>query len=103
MILAAAIGWLVPWAAMAAENTPPASRSRDLGFDWKFFMGDLTNAQQAAFADSSWGDVDLPHDWSIEGGEEKEQSRWQSDRIFSHRHRVASSSAIGYWPGQDSR
>jgi beta-galactosidase len=36
-------------------------------FGWKFFKGDSAGAQQPGFADASWRDVDLPHDWSIEG------------------------------------
>jgi beta-galactosidase len=33
--------------------------------DWLFFRGD-TNAEAAAFNDSDWRLLDLPHDWSIE-------------------------------------
>ncbi len=35
--------------------------------DWKFNLGDVTNAQDPAFNDSGWRTLDLPHDWSIEG------------------------------------
>jgi beta-galactosidase len=42
--------------------------------DWKFFQGDPTNAQMPhvvdrgpTFDDSDWRDLNLPHDWSIEG------------------------------------
>ncbi len=34
---------------------------------WKFSTGDLTGAEDPAFADRSWRIVNLPHDWSIEG------------------------------------
>ncbi|MHB1022685.1 MAG: glycoside hydrolase family 2 TIM barrel-domain containing protein [Acidobacteriaceae bacterium] len=45
-----------------------ASRSRDsFDFGWKFLKGDAPGAQQPHFADAGWRDVDLPHDWSIEG------------------------------------
>jgi beta-galactosidase len=45
------------------------SRQRQLfDFGWKFNQGDFKNAQEIDFNDSSWSDVDLPHDWSI-GGE----------------------------------
>jgi beta-galactosidase len=44
------------------------SRIRDtFDFGWKFFKGDARGAQQPNFADASWREVDLPHDWSIEG------------------------------------
>jgi beta-galactosidase len=36
-------------------------------FDWRFFKGDATGADNPAFDDASWRKLDLPHDWSIEG------------------------------------
>ncbi len=36
-------------------------------YDWKFTLDDPQDAQTSEFDDSSWRDVDLPHDWSIEG------------------------------------
>jgi beta-galactosidase len=42
------------------------SRSRFNG-GWKFMVGDPAGAEQPFFDDSAWRDVDLPHDWSIEG------------------------------------
>lgn len=40
----------------------------ELLFDdnWKFFLGEAKGAQKASFNDSSWRDIDVPHDWSIE-------------------------------------
>ncbi len=35
-------------------------------FDWKFYRGDVENAETAGFDDSEWRMLDLPHDWSIE-------------------------------------
>ena len=44
------------------------SRIRDsFDFGWKFYRGDVPGAQQPDFKDTRWRDVDLPHDWSIEG------------------------------------
>src|SRR5271157_3933970 len=53
-----------------------APRIRDsFDFGWKFLKGDVPGAQVAEFADANWRDVDLPHDWSIEGPyDEKELS-----------------------------
>jgi beta-galactosidase len=36
-------------------------------FDWKFFKGDAEGAYIPNYKDGSWRDVNLPHDWSIEG------------------------------------
>ena len=42
--------------------------NRELNFDsgWKFNLGDVSGAEIAAFNDSQWRNLDLPHDWSIE-------------------------------------
>jgi beta-galactosidase len=40
--------------------------------DWKFILGDHQNAMESDFDDSEWRDLDLPHDWSIEGEYAKE-------------------------------
>lgn len=49
---------------------------------WKFHKGDSAEASAVDFDDSDWRDVDLPHDWSIEGP-------------YSPHH----ASATGYLPG----
>ncbi|MDZ8117876.1 sugar-binding domain-containing protein [Pontiella agarivorans] len=33
---------------------------------WKFLPGDVPSAKNAAFDDSAWRELDLPHDWSVE-------------------------------------
>jgi beta-galactosidase len=35
--------------------------------DWKFHLGAVAHAENPSFDDSGWRDLDLPHDWSIEG------------------------------------
>jgi beta-galactosidase len=35
--------------------------------NWRFNLGDVTDAKDAGFNDSQWRQLDLPHDWSIEG------------------------------------
>jgi beta-galactosidase len=60
-----------PYLLDAQTPTSPddsAARSRDtFDFSWKFLKGDSPGAQRPQFADAGWRDVDLPHDWSIEG------------------------------------
>ncbi len=34
--------------------------------NWKFYLGDAKGAENPSFNDSSWRDIDLPHDWSVE-------------------------------------
>lgn len=40
-------------------------RNTDFNEDWKFYLGASNTAQNKAFDDSSWGKVNLPHDFSI--------------------------------------
>ncbi len=44
------------------------SFSQTILFDdnWKFYRGDITDAEQTNFNDNGWRKIDLPHDWSIE-------------------------------------
>ena len=39
----------------------------DFNFDWRFSLGDDPARADAAFNDSDWRELHLPHDWSIEG------------------------------------
>lgn len=50
--------------SLRAENL----RDRQLWDDrWRFNLGDTPEAKDAAFNDSTWRQLHLPHDWSIEG------------------------------------
>ena len=42
-------------------------RKQLFDYDWKFFLGDASEAKSNDFNDVSWRSLDLPHDWSIEG------------------------------------
>ncbi|TAL07519.1 MAG: glycoside hydrolase family 2, partial [Verrucomicrobia bacterium] len=50
-------------ATNAAEN-----RSVDFNSGWRFHLGDAPAATNVAFNDSAWRTLDLPHDFSAEGG-----------------------------------
>jgi len=66
-VLASVAPYLGHAQALLAQDKP-VSRVRDsFDFGWKFLRGDAAGAQAVKFADASWRDVDLPHDWSIEG------------------------------------
>jgi beta-galactosidase len=53
-------------AAAATIFTPPPSPHVDYNFNpgWKFFKGDVTNAEQAGFDDSTWATVSAPHTYN---------------------------------------
>ena len=44
--------------------------------DWKFHLGDVKGAEEKAFDDRLWQDVDLPHDWSITLGFDSLAASW---------------------------
>jgi beta-galactosidase len=48
----------------AQESIP---RRQLFDTNWKFFLGDSPAASNIDFNDNSWQNLDLPHDWSIEG------------------------------------
>ncbi|MGA8581476.1 MAG: hypothetical protein WB579_22500, partial [Bryobacteraceae bacterium] len=52
----------------AAQTIGAPPRVRDsFDFGWRFFKGDATGAEEPGFSDAGWRNLDLPHDWSIEG------------------------------------
>ena len=48
------------------EDTAELDRQILFVDDWKFYLGDPSGAEEKNFDDSSWRNVTLPHDWSIE-------------------------------------
>ena len=53
----------VPIPAAAAD----ARVTQDFDANWLFSKGDFASAMMRAFDDSTWRQVNVPHDWSIEG------------------------------------
>ena len=52
-----------------------ADRARvvqSLDAEWLFARGEATTAFQPMFDDANWRTLDVPHDWAIEGGPDKE-------------------------------
>ena len=54
-------------AATAQQATESPRQRLLMDFNWRFTKGDPPAAEQASFDDSGWRELDLPHDWSIEG------------------------------------
>lgn len=61
---------LVVNACANADASAPRSANFDEG--WKFNLGDSAAYSQPDFNDSSWRNLNLPHDWAIEGDFSKE-------------------------------
>jgi len=64
-ILIVSLGLLALTLCGCAPKT--ARLYRDFDFDWKFIKADPAGAQAVEFDDSTWRNVNIPHDWSIEG------------------------------------
>ena len=63
-ILAGILCALTAGTALAQENS---RRTDDFDAGWRFIQQDVAKAQTPGFNDRSWRQLDLPHDWSIEG------------------------------------
>ncbi len=53
----------------AAATAVNVGTERRLSFNdgWRFYKGEAAGAEQPGFADAQWREVQLPHDWAIEG------------------------------------
>lgn len=52
-------------------ETTEINNKQSFDFDWRFALGDIPNAQEPDFDDSEWRLLDVPHDYSIEHGFDK--------------------------------
>lgn len=65
---------------VAMAQTPITGRTTvNFNFGWKFHRGDLSGAQAVQLNDVAWRNLDLPHDWSIEG---PYSSQWASSTAY---------------------
>ncbi|MDR6342039.1 beta-galactosidase [Filimonas zeae] len=54
-------------AVRAQSGNTPTQRKLLWDNDWRFSLSDPAAAQQPEYNDKAWRQLDLPHDWSIEG------------------------------------
>jgi beta-galactosidase len=55
------------WQTQAQPESESARRRLSMDSGWKFTRQDSPDAKEVNFSDDSWRNVNLPHDWSIEG------------------------------------
>jgi beta-galactosidase len=65
-ILSIAIVFLMDY-VVSVEAQENIQRKQLFDDNWKFNLGDSQTASVIDFEDKNWRDLDLPHDWSIEG------------------------------------
>ena len=68
--------------AAAPEVSDGGRIVEDFDNGWSFVRGDVTAAQTVEFDDSGWKELDLPHDWSIEGPLSKDNPTGSSGGYF---------------------
>jgi beta-galactosidase len=63
-----AFGCLIAILASTSSFAASAELKRETNIDreWRFLKGNTQGAENAAFDDSAWRTLDLPHDWSLE-------------------------------------
>lgn len=64
--LLAAIATLSTLSTFAQDTDKDLRKSQLFNFGWKFYAGDIADAQRVDFDDSAWRPLDLPHDFQIE-------------------------------------
>ena len=57
---------LLAVSSVSFANSRPGKRV-SFNQDWRFHLGDVANGQDKGLDDAQWRQLDLPHDWSIEG------------------------------------
>jgi beta-galactosidase len=62
-----ALAFILFLSSFAGYTQNGVERKQLFDDDWKFFLGDVSEAKANDFNDESWRNLDLPHDWSIEG------------------------------------
>src|SRR5688572_5462511 len=58
---------LVNYFLASAQTVTTNNRIQTFDYNWKFALGDHADARNSDFNDANWQNLDLPHDWSIEG------------------------------------
>lgn len=82
MVVLASVQCFLAVGCTVAGNQKQDMRTRDFCFDWKFFKGNIDNAYLMDADESSWVDVQLPHDWSIEGPVDKNNPGGEANGFF---------------------
>lgn len=61
------LGWLVALTGCTSSQNDNTRQRTSFNVDWRFSLGDVEGASVFSFDDSDWRQLNLPHDWAIEG------------------------------------
>lgn len=73
---------LATWAQGSELETILADRQSNFNKGWVFQLGDHSAASKPDFNDSDWKQIDIPHDWSIEGPIEQSNPSGQQGGFY---------------------
>jgi beta-galactosidase len=59
--------WVASIVVSLTAMSVASASTVDFDFDWRFSTGDFAAGMTAAFDDSGWRALNVPHDWSVEG------------------------------------
>jgi beta-galactosidase len=61
--------FLLAWFGQSANGFQEDFVGKRVSFNdgWKFHKGSADGAEAVSYVDDDWRDLDLPHDWAIEG------------------------------------
>ncbi|MCD6395349.1 MAG: hypothetical protein J7M40_17835 [Planctomycetes bacterium] len=80
LVLVVFVGCLASILTAASEVFDEGRIVEDFDNGWRFVRGDIQGAEVKEFDDSEWKELDLPHDWSIEGTFAKNNAGGKSGR-----------------------
>src|SRR6266540_3696859 len=58
---------LIAAVTTACKHSAEIRQIESFDLNWRFYAGEITDAENPQFNDSAWLKVDVPQDWSIEG------------------------------------
>ena len=61
------LGMLLTGFSACRKNDRSPRETESFNSGWRFSLGDMPEASNARFDDSGWRELELPHDWAIEG------------------------------------
>lgn len=61
------LGWLVALTGCTSSQNDNTRQRTSFNDNWRFSLGDVEGASVFTFDDSEWRQLNLPHDWAIEG------------------------------------
>ena len=61
------LGWLVALTGCTSSQNDNTRQRTSFNDNWRFSLGDVEGASVFTFDDNDWRQLNLPHDWAIEG------------------------------------